>query len=222
MSEKDAKPQATQAPRATHDMQAKALAEDFVRGALLMRDAIRKIRESIARDQKSGPRDATSFAGELAGALLRAGAQLPMDRNPNALRWHVDEGINTLAADPDGSHSAALLGNLVFACLRRGKGKDVLLERVADVWPKHRTKALADAAMDLIARDEGERLRQQHQAEHEKRLGEIAQKAKAAQQPKLPRAVDPLQRGQRSEQPDGEFLVGNPDDFSGRPPSRVG
>jgi hypothetical protein len=202
----------------THDSHAEASAKLFLAGALQMQRAILEIRTALAADRAHGLRDATAFAGHLARGLIEAGAQLPQDRNPNPLRWFVDEGGHTALSDPDGATSASALATFVFACLRRGKGADPLLERVAAVWPKHRAKAAADQEVAELDRADGEAMRLTNVREHEARLAAAHEKAKAAAKPPTqqggPVTSGPYQRG-TTKGPEGEFMVGDPDDFSG-------
>lgn len=202
-----------------HDADAQKFARIFLKHVLGLQSAIREARSSIADDrQTGGPRDATAMAGALAAELRRVGAQLPHDRNPHTLRWYIDEGVFTALADADGTAGATNLAAYVLAAIKKGPGPDPVLDRVANVWPKCRTKGEADKAVGEI--EQAEEQARQHAAReaHEKRLGE-AHAARTRRPNSFPVAeTSPatIMQNKSDELPEGESLVGDPYDFSGK------
>jgi hypothetical protein len=167
-----------------------ALAEDFGHGLVAAVDEIRlrlvEIRAAIAADGPSEGvlgRDATSVAGCIARALREAGGRLP-DPNPHALRWILNESPTPLQ-DPDAVAGASQLVSYVLSGLKRGRGPDPVLDRIADVWPGCRTKAEADAKVAALDHKDAEAIRHAQEAAHHERLAKMTPGAKLGPKPRL-------------------------------------
>lgn len=188
------------------EKEAEALAWETVQIVTQIRDRILHLRRSMVEDSlPEDPRDATSFAGHLAAALIQAGGHLS-DGNPHRLRFPIAESPPAVR-DARAIGATRLLLLTIVDALGKGDtadGPDHILERVAAEWPKHRNKAAADHAFEAQRQLEAEAQRQQAIRDHEARLA----RAKAPA-PKPP----PRHDTDRPPPPAGERHFINPNEW---------
>lgn len=133
----------------TYEEEASDFAYAVVTAVSDIRDRLLRLRALMAEDTTNpeDPRDATSFAGHLAAALLALGGRLP-DGNPNRLRFPIAEQPYA-TRDPRGIGGTRLLLGTVVDCLAKGdmsSTPDAILMAVAEIWPAHRNKPSAERA----------------------------------------------------------------------------
>ena len=157
--------------------EASELAHAAVQAVADLREGILRLRNLMALDSTAtDPRDATSFAGYLAAALLDKGGRLP-DGNPHKLRHPIAEQPMA-TRDPRGIGATRLLLITIVDCLAKGDtstGPDVILEHVAETWPMHRNKAEAGRKQEEQRKREQEEMDRKAREDHAARLA----KAKA-------------------------------------------
>jgi hypothetical protein len=210
--------------------------EAIVAGAVALRERVMTLRRLRAEDAAdverikalggaAQPADDTPFAGVLAKALLDNGGLFHVP-NVHEIRWAFEGG--PLSGDPDGTATAIRIARFVLESVAYGEkhrathgpiassGRRHL--ELAAAWSTCRTKDEGEVARVALQREEGEAIALANRQAHEARL--VAAEKAAAQAKKPPTSMGgpvtsgPYQRG-ATKGPEGEFMVGDPDDFSG-------
>lgn len=169
-------------------------ARRIMQAVLTIAEAVRDEREECAADPG---RDAIALAGCLAGELAAHGGQIE-DANVHRLKWPIDEAPRPID-DPEGLLGAVGLSTALLRALELGRVRgggvrgrvppQVALERAAKVWPAHRNKGDADAAMTLVEKKIADDLAADRVAAHAARLNAPASVVKPARVPLPPKAA---------------------------------
>jgi len=138
-----------------------------VAAVLNMRDAMADIRANAA-DPES-----VSAAGQLAQALMDAGGRLGHDMSGHTLRQALERPSTNVVPDPALNIATGKVAALIVACLEEGRLRPHRIEtiaRVAEIWPKHTTKAACDKAHLEADQAEGRARVHAEMAAHQRRL----------------------------------------------------